>query len=135
MESGESLEVSLLSEMRALDSSASDQTLSTLLIAKEFGGRDVTVTLRLLSSFLRDDFEAQEEIKTKFGWIRNSALLGAAAPWLILLLLSAQKDTVEAYQSSAGKIVLSIGVIATAVAFLWMERVARMPEAARPLRI
>jgi tight adherence protein B len=135
MEGGESLEVSLLSEMRALDSSASDQTLSTLLIAKEFGGRDVTVTLRLLSSFLRDDFEAQEEIKTKFGWIRNSALLGAAAPWLILLLLSAQKDTVAAYQSSAGKTVLSIGVIATAVAFLWMERVARMPEAARPLRI
>lgn len=135
MEGGESLEASLLSEMRTLDSSASDQTLSTLLIAKEFGGRDVTVTLRLLSSFLRDDFEAQEEIKTKFGWIRNSALLGAAAPWLILLLLSAQKDTVAAYQSSAGKTVLSIGVIATAVAFIWMERVARIPAAARPLRI
>lgn len=135
IERGETLETSLLSEMKLLDSSASDQTLTTLLIAKEFGGRDVTVTLRLLSSFLRDDFEAQEEIKTKFGWIRNSALLGAAAPWLILLLLSAQKDTVAAYQSSSGKTVLSIGVIATAIAFLWMERVARMPEPARPLRI
>lgn len=135
LEAGETIELALLNEMHALDSSATDQTLTTLLIAKEFGGRDVTATLRLLSSFLRDDFEAQEEIKTKFGWVKNSALLGASAPWLILLLLSAQKDTVAAYQTPAGKTVLSIGVIATAVAFLWMERVARLPEPARPLKI
>lgn len=135
LDDGEAFEGLLVREMRDLDSSASDQTITTLLIAKEFGGRDVTVTLRLLSNFLRADFEAQEEIKTKFGWVRNSALLGAGAPWLILLLLSTQKNTVAAYASSAGKAVLSIGVIATALAFIWMERVARLPDPARPLRV
>jgi tight adherence protein B len=135
LDDGEAFEGLLVREMRDLDSSASDQTITTLLIAKEFGGRDVTVTLRLLSNFLREDFEAQEEIKTKFGWVRNSALLGAGAPWLILLLLSTQKNTVAAYASSAGKAVLSIGVIATALAFIWMERVARLPDPARPLRV
>lgn len=135
LDDGEAFEGLLMREMRDLDSSASDQTITTLLIAKEFGGRDVTVTLRLLSNFLREDFEAQEEIKTKFGWVRNSALLGAGAPWLILLLLSTQKNTVAAYASSAGKAVLSIGVIATALAFIWMERVARLPDPARPLRV
>lgn len=135
LEDGEMLEEILHREMRILDSSASDQTITTLLIAKEFGGRDVTVTLRLLSSFLRDDFEAEEEVKTKFGWVRNSALLGAGAPWLILLLLSMQKNTVAAYGSPAGKTVLSIGVVATAIAFIWMERVARLPDPARPLKV
>jgi tight adherence protein B len=135
LDDGEVFEGLLVREMRDLDSSASDQTITTLLIAKEFGGRDVTLTLRLLSNFLREDFEAQEEIKTKFGWVRNSALLGAGAPWLILLLLSTQKNTVAAYASSAGKAVLSIGVIATALAFIWMERVARLPDPARPLRV
>ena len=135
LDDGEAFEGLLVREMRDLDSSASDQTITTLLIAKEFGGRDVTVTLRLLSNFLREDFEAQEEIKTKFGWVRNSALLGAGAPWLILLLLSTQKNTVAAYASSAGKAVLSIGVIANALAFIWMERVARLPDPARPLRV
>ena len=135
LDDGEAFEGLLVREMRDLDSSASDQTITTLLIAKEFGGRDVTVTLRLLSNFLREDFAAQEEIKTKFGWVRNSALLGAGAPWLILLLLSTQKNTVAAYASSAGKAVLSIGVIATALAFIWMERVARLPDPARPLRV
>jgi len=135
LEEGELLEETLIREMQNLNTSASDQTITTLLIAKEFGGRDVTITLRLLSNFLRDDFEAQEEIKTKFGWVRNSALLGAGAPWLILLLLSTQENTVVAYQSDAGKAVLSFGVIATAIAFLWMERVARLPDSARPLKV
>lgn len=134
IEAGEALETILCREMRFLDNSAADQTITTLLIAKEFGGRDVTVTLRLLSEFLREDIEAQEEIRTRFGWVRNSALLGAGAPWLILLLLSTREDTVRAYESSAGKTILSIGVIATAIAFIWMERVARLPKPARPLK-
>lgn len=135
LEEGELLEIALESEIIRVDTGIADQTLTALILAKEFGGRDVTTTLRMLSNFLREEQEAIEEIETKFGWVRNSALLGAVAPWLLLALLSTQKNTIIAYQSNAGRIVLSIGVIATAIAFIWMERVARLPEQPRPLRV
>jgi tight adherence protein B len=128
---GISFEVALVDEAGILRSATADQTLSALLLAKEFGGRDVTNTLRLLSTFLREHDESIEEIETKFGWVRNSALLGAAAPWLLLALLSTQQNTVDAYQTSSGKAVLSFGVIATAVAYLLMERIARAPNPPR----
>lgn len=135
LEAGESLEDSLQKEILRVDTGIADQTLTALILAKEYGGRDVTTTLRMLSSFLREENEALEEIETKFGWVRNSALLGAIAPWLLLALLSTQKSTIIAYQSSAGRVVLSIGVIATAIAFIWMERVARLPDPPRPLKM
>ena len=134
LSSGENLETLLQMEMQILDSATADQTLSTLRFAKQFGGREVISTLRMLSTFLREEIKVREEIETRFGWVRNSAVLGAVAPWLLLALLSTQRSTVEAYQTTAGVFILSLGVIFTAIAFLWMERVSRIPSSPRPLR-
>jgi tight adherence protein B len=130
--SGDSLEESILLEIANLENAVADQTLNSLLLAKEYGGRDVTTTLRLLAAFLREQDEAIEEIETRFGWVKNSAFLGTIAPWLLLALLSTQRNTVLAYATPAGKTVLSIGVIATGVAYIWMDRVSRLPE---PIRL
>ena len=131
---GENLEDLLNFEMRYLDSASADQTLSTLLFAKQFGGKEVIGTLRMLSTFLREEIKVREEIDTRFGWVRNSAVLGAVAPWLLLGLLSTQRSTVEAFRTPAGVFILSIGVVLTALAFIWMERVSRIPARPRPLR-
>ena len=128
---GITLEESILIELKVLENAVADQTLISLLIAKEYGGRDVTTTLRLLATFLREQDEAIEEIETRFGWVKNSALLGAVAPWLLLGLLSTQRNTILAYATPAGRTVLSIGVIATGVAYIWMDRVAKLPEPVR----
>lgn len=125
------LDLALQKEAERLNSSGADQTLISLQLAKEFGGRDVTNTLRLLANFLRDQDESIEEIETKFGWVRNSAILGALAPWLLLALLSTQRNTVEAYQTSGGRIVLSIGVVSTAIAYLLMDRISALPTPPR----
>lgn len=131
---GETFEAAVSSEKEFLKSSISDQVFQTLLVSKVFGGRDSNNALRLLSEFIRDDIEVIEEIRTKFGWIRNSAALASAAPWLLLVLLSSQKTTVEAFSTSAGKGILMTGVMMTAIAYLWMERVGHLPEPARALR-
>jgi len=129
-----SLENAMLEEKGLLNSAVSDQVFETLLLAREFGGKDSNNALRLLSEFVRDDIEVVEEIRTKFGWIRNSAALASAAPWLLLFLLSSQKTTVEAFATSAGVGVLMLGVVMTAVAYLWMEKVGKLPRPARALR-
>jgi tight adherence protein B len=130
--SGATLTSALSNEIEIADSAVTDQVLTALIFAKEFGGHDVTNTLRLLATFLRDEAQIQDEIETRFGWVKNSALLGAIAPWLLLALLSMQPSTVEAYSTSGGRFVLSIGVIATAISFIWMERIAKLPQVARP---
>ena len=119
------------SAMDQLQCAIADQVLTVILFAKEYGGQDVTTTLRLLASFLRDNDQARAEVETRFGWVRNSALLGAVSPWLLLALLSLQPKTVAAYASPAGRIVLSVGIISTALAFLWMGKVSRLPEIPR----
>jgi tight adherence protein B len=134
LRAGKDFEALLVEEMLRLDSAISDQTLTTLLFAKEFGGREVITTLRMLSTFLREESKVREEIDTRFGWVRNSAILGAVAPWLLLALLSTQRSTVDAYQSESGVLILSLGVILTALAFIWMERVSRIPKPPRPLK-
>ena len=124
----------LLKEKRRLDSAISDQVFETLIISKDFGGRDANNALRLLAEFVREDIAVAEEIRTKFGWIRNSALLATAAPWLLLILLSTQASTVEINSTPSGALVLSLGVVMTATAYIWMEKVGSLPAAPRALR-
>lgn len=131
LQQGETFSRVMEKAMQRLNCPIADQVLVVLFFAKEFGGKDVTTTLRLLASFLRDSNQVREEVDTKFGWVRNSAVLGAIAPWLLLALLSLQPKTVEAYATSNGRMVLSIGIMATAIAFLWMGRVAKLPEMPR----
>ena len=134
LQQGEVFESVLKREKAALNSAISDQVFETLILAKDFGGRDSNNALRLLAEFIREDLDVVEEIRTKFGWIRNSAALATAAPWILLILLSSQSSTVSAFSTSAGIQVLSIGVVMTAVAYLWMERVGTLPQMARALR-
>lgn len=124
----------LLKEKKHLDSAISDQVFETLIISKDFGGRDANNALRLLAEFVREDIAVAEEIRTKFGWIRNSALLATAAPWLLLILLSTQDSTVEIYSTPSGALVLSLGVVMTATAYIWMDKVGSLPAAPRALR-
>lgn len=134
VEEGVSFENMLLREKGILKSPISDQVFETLLVAKEFGGKDSNNALRLLSEFIRDDIDMLEEIRTKFGWIKNSAALASAAPWLLLILLSSQKSTVTAFATGSGISMLLAGVLMTVFAYFWMERVGRLPTAARALR-
>lgn len=134
VQSGIAFEELIEREKANLASAISDQVFETLLIAKTFGGRDSNNALRLLSEFIRDDIDVIEEIRTKFGWIRNSAVLATAAPWLLLVLLSSQDSTVQAFSSGAGLMILTAGVLMTAIAYLWMDRVGQIPQPARALR-
>jgi tight adherence protein B len=88
----------------------------------------------LLAEFVREDLAVVEEIRTKFGWVKNSAVLATAAPWVLLVLLSTQGSTREAFATYDGLRILTLGIVMTAAAFLWMERVGALPNVPRALR-
>ena len=131
LKSGEDLSRALAFESELLQSARADQFFATVIYAKSYGGNSIQHSLRSMATFMRDDQQMLEEIETRFGWVKNSAALAAIAPWLLLLLLSAQPGTVAAFGSTSGKLILSMGVIATVLAYLWMGKISKLPETER----
>ena len=109
----------------------SDQIFEALIISKALGGSELLQILRTLGDFLRQDVALRREIEVKHGWIKNSAHLSAAAPWILLLLLSTQPSTAAAYSSTTGALMLIAGLVMTGVAYMWMNRLGRLPETPR----
>jgi len=109
----------------------SDQIFEALLISKALGGSELISILRTLGDFLRQDLALRREIEVKHGWIKNSAHMSAVAPWILLLLLSTQPSTAIAFSTPTGGMILIAGLFMTAVAYLWMNRLGRLPQTPR----
>ena len=103
-------------------------------IAREVGGSDLGRLLRTLSVFLREDSRTRAELETRQAWTVNAARLAVAAPWVVLAMLSSRPESVQAYSSAAGAIVLFLGALLTGVAYWIMMRIGRLPEDERVLR-
>jgi tight adherence protein B len=104
-----------------------DLIFEALRISKTLGGAELLNILRLLGNFIREDLTLRREIAIKHNWIRNSAHLSAGAPWILLLLLSTQPSTAAAFSTFSGVSILIAGLLMTAIAYLWMNRLSRLP--------
>jgi len=113
---------------------AADRIVEALRLAREVGGSDLGRLLRTLSSFLRDDLRTRAELEARQGWTVSAARLALAAPWIVLLLLATRTNTVQAYDSPTGVLVLLSGGVGSVVAYLIMKRVGRLPQEPRVLR-
>jgi len=121
-----------IEELKALFAHhGSDQIFEALIISKALGGSELLQILRSLGDFLRQDLALRREIEVKHGWIKNSAHLSAAAPWILLLLLSTQPSTAAAYSTPTGAMILIAGLVMTGIAYIWMNRLGRLPKTPR----
>lgn len=109
----------------------SDQIFEALLLSKTLGGGELLNTLRTLGSFQREDLILNKEIAIKHGWIKNSAHISAAAPWVLLLMIGTQSGTAAAFASASGLMILASGVVMTFLAYLWMAKLSKLPETPR----
>ena len=115
----------------SFNASTADQVCEGLDFARSSGGRDTALTLRTLSNFIRADIALRNEITAKHSWVKNSAALAAVAPWVLLLLLASQPNTVSAYSSGSGLTVLLAGAGLTLVAYFWMNKVGTLKTVPR----
>jgi tight adherence protein B len=111
-----------------------DRIVESLRVTREVGGSDLGRLLRTLSQFLREDARTRAELETRQGWTVNAARLALAAPWVVLAMLALRPQTVAAYNSPAGVLVLAVGGGVSLLAYRVMLRIARLPEPARVLR-
>jgi len=111
-----------------------DRIIESVRLAREVGGSDLGRLLRTLSTFLREDARTRAELETRQGWTVSAARLALAAPWVILGMLALRPETVVAYDSAAGVLVLVSGAAVSFAAYRVMLRVAQLPTEQRVLR-
>ena len=104
-----------------------DRVVEGLRIAREVGGGELGRLLRHLSGYLRDDQRTRSELEARQAWALNGARLAVAAPWLVLLAMSAQPEVIGRYRSSAGVVVLVAGAAVCIGAYRLMMRIGRLP--------
>jgi tight adherence protein B len=110
-----------------------DRVIEGLRIAREVGGGDVGRMLRSLSTFLRDDLRTRGELESRQSWTINGARLAVAAPWLVLMVMSLQRDVIGRFASADGALVLGGGAVLCVVAYRLMLRIGRLPVESRIL--
>lgn len=104
-----------------------DRVVEALRIAREVGGGDLGRLLRSLSGFLRDDLRTRGEIESRQSWTVGAARLAVAAPWLVLLMMSFQRDVIARFATPAGVTLLVGGALTCLVAYRLMLRLGRLP--------
>ncbi len=110
-----------------------DRVVEGLRVARQVGGGDLGRLLRNLSAHLRDDARTRAELEARQSWAVNGARLAVAAPWLVLLTMSFQRDVISRYASATGAVVLAVGALACVVAYRLMVRIGRLPAERRVL--
>lgn len=109
----------------------SDQIFEALLLSRALGGGELLNTFRTLGAFQREDLALNKEIAIKHGWIKSSAHISAAAPWVLLLIIGTQPGTAKAFASPAGIAILVAGVVMTLLAYIWMSQLSKLPQTPR----
>jgi tight adherence protein B len=111
-----------------------DRICEALRITREVGGTDLGRLLRSLSAVLREDARTRAELQARQSWTVNAARLAVAAPWAVLAILATRPESVRAYNSRSGVVVLVVGAGLSIIAYRLMLRLARLPEEQRVLR-
>lgn len=108
-----------------------DRVVEGLRVAREVGGGDLGRVLRTLSAFLRDDLRTRAELEARQAWTVNGARLAVASPWIVLLMLSFQREVIRRYATTEGTVVLIAGALLCLVAYRLMVRLGRLPAERR----
>jgi tight adherence protein B len=115
----------------ALADPVADRIVETLRMARQVGGTELTTVLRSLAASVRADAALRSEVEARQSWIRGAAVLGVAAPWVILTLLAMRPEGAKAYGSPEGLALIVAGAVMSFVAYRVMLRIGRLREPRR----
>lgn len=111
-----------------------DRIVEALRLTRDVGGTDLGVTLRALTTMLRDDQRTRGELLARQSWIVNAARLAVVAPWMVLALVSLRAEASHAFNTPTGAAVLVVGAVVSAVAYWLMLYLGALPEERRVMR-
>jgi tight adherence protein B len=107
--------------------------VEALRLAREVGGSELGRTLRILSTFLRDELRVRKELEARQTWVLVAARMAFVTPWVALLLLATKPEAVAAYRGGGGAVVLAVGAAMATAGYRLMLAIGRLPSEERVL--
>lgn len=108
-----------------------DQLCELLRFSQSSGGMSLARNLAELADQIRTDAATLGELQAKQGWVVGIAKLALATPWLVVAMLGLRPENAVLYNSGPGLALLLGGLGCCLVAFLIIQRLARLPEPKR----
>jgi tight adherence protein B len=110
----------------------SDRVIEVLVLAHERGGRIVQMILEDLIVATTRDLKVREEVETEGLEARINARAVLVLPWLVLVALTIREGSFRTfYRSSAGVVVVLLGLALSSLGYLWISRLGRAQDEAR----
>jgi tight adherence protein B len=131
LEQGVRVDSALAALKHRLANPIADRIVESLRMAHEVGGHALPAVLEALQTSVRADIAIREDAIARQSWIRAASTLGAAAPWIVVVVLSGRQETVEAYNTPLGSAILCCGAALTWLAHRMMSRLGRLPDDSR----
>lgn len=131
---GGNLDASLKLLKHELADPVGDRIVEALRLAAQVGGNDLVVLLEDLGAMLRAEERTRGEVLARQSWTVTGARLAAASPWIILALLLSRPGTLEVYSTSVGSMILLVGALVSALAYILMLRLGRLEVSPRTMR-
>lgn len=114
-----------------LDDEVSRRVILSLRTIHDLGGSRAAVMLTQLAAGLREQSRLLGEIEARRSWLRATAAIAVAAPWVTVLALASRTDTMRAYSSGPGTMLLLGAGLACLVGYVWMRRLGALPSEPR----
>jgi len=130
---GVSLDTALEQLKPRLGLAICDSTIETLRVVNDSGGAGFVSALRHQAKAIRDDTALFQQVAAKQGWVRGTAKVAVAAPWLIVILLASRPENAQAYSSAQGSLLLLAGLLASMLAIRLIALIGAIDERRRVL--
>lgn len=105
-----------------------ERHLGVLRLAHRSGGPELISVLQTAAELASEKLATERDIKARQSWTVTAARVSAAAPWVILLLLSLRPATAAVYATPLGTKVVLGGAISTALGYGLMLKIGKVPS-------
>jgi len=126
LDRGEDIQVALARFRSSLGSRHADFLALLIELSEELGSNSMAKTWEAAASELRSEQAIFGQVLAKQGWVLGSAKISLVAPWLIALVLIQLEQNRQAFATELGALVLVLGLALSALAYFFVNRLAKL---------
>ena len=126
LDRGEEMQIALANFRAAVGSRHADFLALLIELSNELGSNSMAKTWEQAANELRSEQAIFGQVLAKQGWVLGSAKMSLIAPWLIALVLIQLEQNKAAFATELGALVLVLGLCLSAVAYFFVNRLARL---------
>jgi tight adherence protein B len=126
LDTGIEIQIALERFRASIGSRHADFLALLIELSNELGSNSMAKTWEAAATELRSEQAIFGQVLAKQGWVLGSAKISLIAPWLIALVLIQLEQNKAAFATELGALVLVLGLALSALAYFFVNRLAKL---------